>query len=241
MTKRTSSARSTTLAKKPTKSVKPSKTAPGRAQGVKSYKGAPTTKGRTAAVPSPKLAEAQPLEPAAVANDAGVHPPSAPGVSARARALVLDEPDLKKAVAALQKFGATELQRLFQELFDGETRSTSLVFLRKAIAKGLHERAGGQPPAQPEAESRSAQRRQVAAPGERDPRLPPAGTVIERVYKGEALRVKVLEEGFSFKGTTFPSLSALAKTFTKCSTNGFLWFGLAQRPERSPSSAEVQG
>ncbi len=234
MTKRTSSTKSVKSAK-PTKPTKP---ASKRAQSSKRAPLATKRSKPTRKVPSATEAGL----PTAAAKDAVAPAASEPvRASARARALVLDEPDLKKAVAALQKFGATELQRLFQELFDGETRSTSLVFLRKAIAKGLRERAGGQPPAQPETEPRKAQRRQVAASGERDPRLPPAGTVIERVYKGEALRVKVLEEGFSFKGTTFPSLSALAKTFTKCSTNGFLWFGLAQRPERSPLSAEVQG
>ncbi len=34
-------------------------------------------------------------------------------------------------------------------------------------------------------------------------------------------------------GLVNPSLSALAKTFTKCSTNGFLWFGLTARPVKT--------
>lgn len=175
-------------------------------------------------------------EPSAKPRDeAVVETTVTPHASARARALVLDEPDAKKAVAALQKFGVTELQRLFQEVFDGETRSTSLAFLRKALTKGLLERAGGAAPSKPAVEEHAV-RRQVAKPGERDPRLPDVGTTLERVYKGEALRVKVLEEGFSFKGTTYPSLSALAKTFTKCSTNGFLWFGLTQRPAKAAAA-----
>jgi hypothetical protein len=97
----------------------------------------------------------------------------------------------------------------------------------------LLERAGGaatpSEPAAEEGKGRGARRR-VTARGERDPRLPAVGSSLERTYKGETLHVKVLEEGFSFKGTTYPSLSALAKTLTKCSTNGFLWFGLTERP-----------
>ncbi len=226
------------------KSTKSSKSTKATKRTPAPKKGALTTrKEPTAPKGAARPKAAQPTKAATLVADdvaqAAVVPPTR--ASARARALVLEEPDPKKAVAALQKFGATELQRLFHELFQGETRSTSLFFLRKAITKGLQERAGGQPPTQPEAEAKKAQRKQVAAAGERDPRLPPVGAVIERTYKGEALRVKVLEEGFSFKGTAFSSLSALAKTFTKCPTNGFLWFGLAQRPERAAASTETQG
>ncbi len=237
MTKRTSSAKPATKPSKPAKplqATKPTKFATKR----------PPTPKEDVRPRQAKALEARPPATALIADDAAIAEalPVPARASARARALVLDERDPKKATAALQKFGATELQRLFQELFDGETRSTSLVFLRKAVAKGLHERAGGQPPAQPEAEPGKPQprRRHVAAAGERDPRLPPVGTILERTYKGEALRVEVLEDGFAFKGATFPSLSALAKTFTKCSTNGYLWFGLAQRPERSAAVAEAQ-
>src|SRR5271166_4764114 len=46
---------------------------------------------------------------------------------------------------------------------------------------------------------------------ERDPRLPPPGSLITRLYKSRQLRVTVLEGGFSFEGKVFASLSALAK------------------------------
>src|SRR5271165_2383086 len=38
--------------------------------------------------------------------------------------------------------------------------------------------------------------------------LPPAGSVITRVYKGETLEVKILVEGFEFEGEVYKSLSA---------------------------------
>jgi hypothetical protein len=47
-----------------------------------------------------------------------------------------------------------------------------------------------------------------------DPRLPPPGTVLSRIYKGQELRVTVLASGFAFQGKIFPSLSALAKAIT---------------------------
>jgi hypothetical protein len=57
-----------------------------------------------------------------------------------------------------------------------------------------------------------------------DGRLPPPGTVITRVYKGEALQVRVLPEGFEFEGEVYASLSAVAKHITGAHCNGFLFF-----------------
>lgn len=158
--------------------------------------------------------------------------------NSRARALVLDESDPKKAIAALQKFGSTQLQRVFGDLFGAETTSRNVMYLRSAISKGLLDRAAGTPLAAPAEEKKAARNKVVTEakpkePRARDPRLPAVGTTIERLYKGEALRVKVLDEGFLFKGTNYPSLSALAKSLTGCSTNGFLFFQLIERPAKA--------
>jgi hypothetical protein len=62
---------------------------------------------------------------------------------------------------------------------------------------------------------------------ERDPRLPVAGTVLVRPYKGKDYKVTVLEEGFRYDGREFRSLSALASEITgAASINGFLWMRL---------------
>lgn len=63
----------------------------------------------------------------------------------------------------------------------------------------------------------------------RDPRLPPAGTKLAREFKGKAIKVTVLADGFSYKGKEWGSLSALAGSITGCSTNGFLFFGLTKK------------
>jgi hypothetical protein len=68
------------------------------------------------------------------------------------------------------------------------------------------------------------------APRERDPRIPAAGTVIVRPYKGKDVRVTVLEEGFRCDGKEYRSLSKLASEITGNSTNGLLWFRLTERP-----------
>ena len=64
-------------------------------------------------------------------------------------------------------------------------------------------------------------------PRERDPRLPAAGTVLVRPYKGKDYKVTVLEQGFRWEGEEYRSLSALAARISGAkSINGYLWFHL---------------
>lgn len=68
----------------------------------------------------------------------------------------------------------------------------------------------------------------------RDPRLPPAGTVIEKTYKGKTLKVEVLEAGFRFEKKVWRSLTAIAMAVTGAkSINGPLFFGIAKRPSKT--------
>lgn len=59
-------------------------------------------------------------------------------------------------------------------------------------------------------------------------RLPPAGSILTRVYKGQTIQVLVREKGFDYEGETYKSLSAIAKKVTGTHTNGFLFFKLTK-------------
>ena len=64
---------------------------------------------------------------------------------------------------------------------------------------------------------------------QRDSRLPKVGTTIERVYKGKTLHVTVTEDGFTFNGKPYRSLSALAMAITGAKAmNGFLFFQMGK-------------
>ena len=64
----------------------------------------------------------------------------------------------------------------------------------------------------------------------RDARLPAPGSEFMKVYKGQEIRVRVLDEGFEWNGLPFQSLTALAKSITgQKFINGMLFFRLAQR------------
>jgi len=58
----------------------------------------------------------------------------------------------------------------------------------------------------------------------RDRRLPGAGTVLNGSYRGQAIVVKVLEEGFGYTGRSYASLSTIASQVT-----GTRWNRLARR------------
>ncbi len=69
----------------------------------------------------------------------------------------------------------------------------------------------------------------------RDPRLPVPGSTLVREYKGRAIRVSVLEEGFRWERKEYRSLSALAAAITGAkSINGFLWFKLTDAKRATP-------
>ena len=68
----------------------------------------------------------------------------------------------------------------------------------------------------------------------RDPRLPAAGSVIEKTYKGKALRVEVRDVGFRHDGKEWSSLTAIAMAVTGAkSINGPLFFGIAKRAAKT--------
>jgi len=64
---------------------------------------------------------------------------------------------------------------------------------------------------------------------EHDPRIPTAGTVITRKYKGEELKVKVLDSGFEYKGKTFKSISAVAVHIVGGPVSGYVFFKLGEK------------
>lgn len=59
-----------------------------------------------------------------------------------------------------------------------------------------------------------------------DSRVPPPGNNLMREYKGRAINVRVLPDGFEYDGRRFRSLSAVAKAVTGSHINGFRFFKL---------------
>lgn len=60
----------------------------------------------------------------------------------------------------------------------------------------------------------------------RDPRIPPAGTVLTKTYHGQTLEVKVLENGFEYQGKVYKSISRVAMEIVHHPISGYIFFGL---------------
>lgn len=73
------------------------------------------------------------------------------------------------------------------------------------------------------------------APSLVDERVPLPGTVLTRVYRGQAYHVVVREDGFEYDGQLFRSLSAIAKVITGSHWNGLLFFRIA-RPKKGQAA-----
>ena len=72
------------------------------------------------------------------------------------------------------------------------------------------------------------------------PRLKP-GTRLMREWRGRSHEVQVLDDGFSWQGTHYRSLSAIARKITGTAWSGPLFFGLRSNcsPTRPPAKASA--
>ena len=68
---------------------------------------------------------------------------------------------------------------------------------------------------------------------QRDPRIPPPGTILRRFCNGQVHEVTVLPDGFDYQGEIFKSLSTLAKRISKTKWNGFDFFSEALAKARA--------
>jgi hypothetical protein len=135
-----------------------------------------------------------------------------------------------------------ELGEKYLVLFGQSARTHNKDFLRKRLAwriqelaeGGLSERAlarieelGGNALAtwrRPVRTGTPAALRPQSRGAARDPRLPPAGTVVTRVHGTTEHSVAVLDDGFEYRGERYRSLSKIARVITGTPWNGYLFF-----------------
>jgi len=158
----------------------------------------------------------------------------------------MDATDLKE-IEQLRRLTVNGLREKYQEVFGENSRSGNKDYLYRRIAWRLQANAEG-------SLSERARRRaleiaddadlRVRAPkrfvdteghqrtvvtainGARDSRLPQAGTLLTREFKGNMHVVKVLSDGFEFEGRLYKSLSKIATEIAGTRWNGFTFFGL---------------
>ena len=152
---------------------------------------------------------------------------------------------LEKEINSMRNLKVKELKARYRELFGEESPSFNQAHLFRriawrlqAVAEGdLSERARQRAlelAADPDLRLRAPRSfwEQLDATKEgrveasQDLRLPTIGTEITREYRGRSIRVKVLEDGFEYRGRRHGSLSDIASKVTGTRWNGFSFFGL---------------
>ena len=147
----------------------------------------------------------------------------------------------KAELASLSAKSVSELLSIYRDVFERPSSSRHKQHLVRQILWGRQ--ANGVSPLSPQALRRVAElvdprdlsvgaiTAQVGTPP-KSRRTPIPGTVLNRLYKGEQLEVRVLDDGFEFGGRHFGSLSAIAKHVTGSHWNGNLFFGISpKRPK----------
>jgi len=155
--------------------------------------------------------------------------------------------NITKDVASLEQMTVGQLHDRYAEVFGEPARSRHRHYLIRRIAwrlqanaeGGLSERALRRaeeladdadvrltPPrwATVANQGRPAEANTVRVPVAKDSRLPPPGGQITRQYKGRAIIVTVLADGFEYLGERYRSLTAVAKAITGSHMNGFRFF-----------------
>ncbi|MFM9067990.1 MAG: DUF2924 domain-containing protein [Planctomycetota bacterium] len=171
--------------------------------------------------------------------------------------------DLPCERARLEGMTVGQLAQVYEEIVGEPARSRHKQYLIRRILWRVHARAEGDlserarrraaeladdaevrviPPRQPMTTTSVAL---PAAKGETadalaDRRLPVAGNLAVRQYKGREIRVIVLADGFEYQGQRFRSLSAIAKLVTGSHVNGFRFFRLETGGLRLKGRKEVK-
>jgi hypothetical protein len=152
-------------------------------------------------------------------------------------------------ITTLKRLSLADLHERFVHLFGGASKVTNnriwlikrLAWRLQALAEGdLSERARRQaatlandanlrlgPPRPPH--TGSVKKAPWLSPLRRSHKILRPGTVLSRPYKGQTLRVTVLELGFQYEGVVYPSLSSVAKAITGSHCSGRLFFRLKRQ------------
>jgi hypothetical protein len=159
---------------------------------------------------------------------------------------IQDATACREALTRLPKLGLRELRQQWRVLYKAEASPhLSRELLLRAVAYRTQEVAlGGLRPQRQRQVRQFAQHLKESQEGRIRPRpkLKP-GTRLVREWQGRTYEVLVLDDGFSLQGTSYRSLSALARKITGTAWSGPLFFGLkpnrtsALNPSRGPGSA----
>jgi hypothetical protein len=152
------------------------------------------------------------------------------------RAPALDREALAAEIASLSKLGIDELRERWKAIYGkAPSREIGRSFLTRAIAYRLQERAyGGLKPSTRRLLARVAEETATKiSPKKPQIRKAQSGTILIREWQGNAHRVTMLDDGVSFNGKRYRSLSEVAREITGSRWSGPRFFGLRAAQENN--------
>jgi hypothetical protein len=155
---------------------------------------------------------------------------------------VRDVAVFREALARLPKLELSELRQQWRALYKSHaSRHLSRELLLRALAYRMQELAfGGLRPEHQRQLRQIAQQFNQTGEIMRRARLElKSGTRLLREWRGRTYEVLVLDDGFSWQGTHYPSLSAVARKITGTPWSGPLFFGLKQNRPATQSPSQI--
>ena len=152
----------------------------------------------------------------------------------------------REALARLPKLDIRELREEWRRLYKADVSPhLSRELLIRAVAYRMQEVALGGLRPEPQHQLRQIAQ-ELKEGGQATIRLRPQlkpGTRLMREWQGRTFEVVVLDDGFSWQGTQYRSLSVIARKITGTAWSGPLFFGLKQtrsaRRRSSPALAPL--
>lgn len=141
----------------------------------------------------------------------------------------VDRETLAAEIASLTKLDVDELRERWKAMYGrAPSREIGRSFLTRAIAYRLQERAyGGLKPSTRRLLVRFAEETASgSSPKKQQYRKAQSGTILVREWQGNAHRVTMLDDGVSFNGKRYRSLSEVAREITGSRWSGPRFFGL---------------
>jgi hypothetical protein len=146
---------------------------------------------------------------------------------------------LAAEIACLTRLATGELRERWRAM-RGKPPSQQIgrSFLIRAIAYRLQERAyGGLQPATCRLLARAVEETALGSAHQPQVRMAQSGTILIREWHGTAHRVTMLDEGITFNGKRYRSLSEVARAITGSRWSGPRFFGLRSRPTENRHAA----
>jgi Protein of unknown function (DUF2924) len=144
------------------------------------------------------------------------------------RVPAMDSEALAAEILSLSKLDIDKLRERWKAIYGkAPSREIGRSFLTRAISYRLQERAyGGIKPSTSRLLARAVEETATGSSKKPQTRMAQSGTILIREWRGTAHRVTMLDNGVTFNGKRYRSLSEVAREITGSRWSGPRFFGL---------------